>query len=446
MSALPSDASALARDRAAAPLRDSSAALLAQAAGDLQQGQQHLRDSSSALLAKAAAWKEGWPRGAATGRLANLDAGRVLATYGVMWTHVAEMQGQTPAWAALGRFGTSFYVAAAVFFAARTATKPSPPTPRRALDQRVRRLLVPFALWSAIYAVFYYLLTRPSGMSLDELTKWWGPFAGTARHLWFLPFAAFAGSVAFWATPRLLRYSVRQLAWTGALVSVATYWVFYRVVFFAMDRIWAIDAHLHRLDRWIEEIPLMVASIFASALFLRHSRPAPDAAAAPRAASVRDAPAQSSSAQSSSAQSSSTQNSSAQGSSARNAPLGVAIVLSVAFVALEVFYQQGFAFIDLVTHSEGRFVANLAGLLLLGIFLSLGSRAWLEAIAPLGRLTYFAFLAHVLFLDMANSSLALLPGHGTLPFAVLTTLLLMAVSVMIGAVVRRTRALKWLMP
>src|SRR5688572_5173831 len=110
MSALPSDASALASDRAAAPLRDSSAGLLAQAAGDLQQGQQHLRDSSAALLAKAAAWKEGWSIGQSSGRLANLDAGRVLATYGVMWTHVAEMQGHPPAWAALGRFGTSFYV------------------------------------------------------------------------------------------------------------------------------------------------------------------------------------------------------------------------------------------------------------------------------------------------------------------------------------------------
>jgi hypothetical protein len=418
MSALPSDASALASDRAAAPLRDSSAALLAQAAGDLHQGQQHLRDSSAALLAKAAAWKEGWSIGQSSGRLANLDAGRVLATYGVMWTHVAEMQGHPPAWAALGRFGTSFYVAAAVFFAARTATKPQPPTAQRALAQRMRRLLIPFALWSAIYAVFYYIVTRPSGMSVAELTKWWGPFAGTARHLWFLPFAAFAGTIAFWAVPHLLRLPLRRLAWTAAVVSVLTYWLFYRVVFFAMDRIWAIDAHLHRLDRWIEEIPLMVAAIFASALFIRLTVPqGTSAASGPSAPAV--------------------------------APIGLprlAIVLAVAFLALEVFYQQGFAFIDLVTHSEGRFVANLAGLLLLGIFLSLGSRPWIQAVAPLGRLTYFAFLSHVLLLDMANASLALLPGHGTLAFAILTTLLLMAVSVLIGSFVRRTAALKWLLP
>jgi len=417
MSALPSDASALAADRPSPSLRDSSSALLAQAADDLQHGQQQLRDSSAALLAKAAAWRDGWARGESTGRLAGLDAGRVLATYGVMWTHVAEMQGHSPSWAALGRFGTSFYVAAAVFFAARSATKPSPPRFEQALRQRLQRLLVPFLLWSLIYAVFYYIVTRPTGMSLGELAKWWGPFAGTARHLWFLPFAAFAGTVTFWVMPKLVRLSMRRLAWTGALVALGTYWLFYRIVFFAMDRIWAIDAHLHRLDRWIEEVPLMVASIFASALFIKGS--ASTESGAPAAG---DSP------------------------PARAATPRLAWALAVLFVALEVFYQRGFAFIDLVTHSEGRFVANLAGLALLGTFLFASARRWVLTVAPLGRLTYFAFLSHVLLLDIANSFLAQLPGHGTLGFAIVCTLLLMAVCVLLGALARRTSALRWLIP
>lgn len=429
MSAVPSDARALAADHPSSALRDSSAALLAQAADDLHQGQQHLRDSSAALLAKATAWKDGLTRGEPTGRLANLDAGRVIATYGVMWTHVAEMQGHPPAWAALGRFGTSFYVAAAVFFAARTATKKDPPPFRRALEVRVKRLLLPFLLWSLIYAVFYYIVTRPTGMSLMELTKWWGPFAGTARHLWFLPFAAFAGTVAFWLTPRLLRYTPAQLAWGGAALALGTYWLFYRVVFFAMDRLWAIDWHLHRLDRWIEEIPLMVASIFASALYIRATalQPLPDGhhqvghARADVGAS-RDVP------------------------PAWTGSPRIAVALAFGFLALEIFYLQGFTFIDLVTHSEGRFIANLAGLFLLGIFLTVGTQKWVRAIAPLGRLTYFAFLSHVLLLDMVNSSLALLPGHGRLTFAVLSTLLLLAVCVLIGAFVRRSAALRWLIP
>ena len=417
MSVLPSDASTLAPDRAPGPLRDSSAALLAQAADELQAGQRQLRDSSAALLAKAGAWRDGLARPEATGRLANLDAGRVLATYGVMWTHVAEMQDQTAAVAALGRFGTSFYVAAAVFFAARTATKRHPPSFGVALRQRVRRLLVPFLLWSAIYAAFYYIVTRPSGMTLVELVKWWGPFAGTARHLWFLPFAAFAGTFAFWLVPRLLRYTPKQLAWATVIAAVVTYWVFYRVVFFAMDRLWAIDWHLHRLDRWIEEVPLMVASIFGSALFIRLSTPSggvPDA--------VRDTP------------------------PGRQAAPRLAVAMLVAFVALEIFYLKGFAFIDLVTHSEGRFIANLAGLMLLGAMLSIGQRRWLDAIAPLGRLTYFAFLSHLVLLDMANATLAQMPGHGTLGFALSSTLLLLAVSVAIGALAKRTPALQWLIP
>src|SRR5688572_11145214 len=53
--------------------------------------------------------------GVTSPRLLALDAARVLATFGVMWTHVAEVQGHGGAWAALGRFGTSFHILAAVF-------------------------------------------------------------------------------------------------------------------------------------------------------------------------------------------------------------------------------------------------------------------------------------------------------------------------------------------
>lgn len=432
MCALPSDGSALAADHPSGAIRDSSSALLAQAADELQQGQRRLRDSSAALLAKAKAAQGGLARGEPTGRLANLDAGRVIATYGVIWTHVAEMQGHPPAWAALGRFGTSFYVAAAVFFAARTATKHGAPPFRRALEVRVKRLLLPFVLWSLIYAVFYYIVTRPSGMTWADLTKWWGPFAGTARHLWFLPFAAFAGTVAFWVTPRLLRFTPAQLAWGGSIIALATYWLFYRVVFFALDRVWAIDHHLHRLDRWIEEIPLMVAAIFASALYIRATsgRTTDDrtrAASEPGTTATLPPP-------------------SVDTPAAWVGAPRIAIALTVGFVALEGFYYQGFAFIDLVTHSEGRFVANVAGLLLLGAFLTVGTRGWVATIAPLGRLTYFAFLFHVLLLDVLNAWLSLLPGHGTLAFAFVSTPLLLAACVLVGWFVRRSPALRWLIP
>jgi hypothetical protein len=47
---------------------------------------------------------------------------------------------------------------------------------------------------------------------------------------------------------------------------------------------------------------------------------------------------------------------------------------------------------------------------------------------------------------MVNSSLALLPGHGQLAFAVLSTLLLLAICVLIGAFVRRSATLRWLIP
>src|SRR5690606_16977314 len=127
------------------------------------------------------------PSARASSRVPGLDAARVLATFGIVWVHTAEIQGQDPAINTLGRFGTSFYILAAIFFAARShITRPSTRTWDVARS-RGRRLLIPYVLWCAIYAIFYFSTMYPQGHPVSAITRYWGPFFGTAPHLWFLP-------------------------------------------------------------------------------------------------------------------------------------------------------------------------------------------------------------------------------------------------------------------
>src|SRR5690606_4798327 len=129
-----------------------------------------------------------------------LDSARLLATLGVIWTHVTEVQGQSYGAAALGRFGTSYYILLAIFFSVRSRiARPLEPM-SVVVRTRLRRLMVPYVLWSLVYGALYIRYGLSIGSPWQEMTIWWGPFAGTARHLWFLPFAAFAGVFASFAT------------------------------------------------------------------------------------------------------------------------------------------------------------------------------------------------------------------------------------------------------
>lgn len=350
-----------------------------------------------------------------------------------MWTHVVEVQGHGGAWAALGRFGTSFYILAAVFLSTQSTLKrPNEPF-LLASRKRAKRLLIPFALWSAIYAAYYAAVALPLGASLSELTTWWGPFAGTARHLWFLPFAFTAGTIASIVAPRLMTLSTRTLIATALAASALFYWFCYRIAFFALDRYWAISWRLHRMDRWIEEIPLMVVAIFATALYVRlaGSRSRGELAGGELHRAWSHPPL-------------SSQALSALPTAPSSGRLGAVLIL--AFLALQAIYLEGYEFFQLVSKTEGRFVANAAGISLLGSFLAMGPRPWMRALAPLGRLTYFAFLAHVLFIDLFNGEMTRLPGYGTLAITLLSTMILFVVTVLLGAVARKYKALRWLIP
>src|SRR5690606_35965581 len=94
------------------------------------------------------------PAPAPRSRLVGLDAARVLATFGIVWTHVAEGQGQSYGWTALGRFGTSFYIIVAAIFVVRGAERSVPRPFLGEVRERGRRLLKPYVVWSVVYGLY----------------------------------------------------------------------------------------------------------------------------------------------------------------------------------------------------------------------------------------------------------------------------------------------------
>lgn len=374
----------------------------------------------------------------ASTRLAALDAGRALATFGVMWTHVVEVQIPSPALAAVGRFGTSYYVAASVFLSTRAALRRPDADLGATARMRVRRLLLPFALWSLIYAIFYTASTLLNDQPItNELITWWGPFAGTARHLWFLPFAFAMGLFAAWISPTLSALPSRKLVLGIVGIGGVTYWLGHDLIFFAMDRIWMIDHHLHRLDRWPEEIPLALVTIGVTHLYYRYELrggPAarPSTFRAPQPSSPDEEPVPSS-----------------RLTSIRefaNRPAGLAPAFLIVFLLAEVIYYVGYDGLTDMSHSEARYMANLAGLCLLAALLVARPRVWMEKVGMLGSVTYFAFLVHVLLIDAFGYLVVGLPGYMTAGFAFACTVTVFIAATTLGAIVRRTPGLRILIP
>lgn len=116
-------------------------------------------------------------------RNATLDIARLVAAFGIVWFHV-------------GAPGAAIGYAALPFFLIVMMVMAAPGAERMGFTPyakgRAERLLRPWLLWSAIYAV----------MKLAELVITGAPFAsefaphmlltGPALHLWFLPFAFLA--------------------------------------------------------------------------------------------------------------------------------------------------------------------------------------------------------------------------------------------------------------
>lgn len=341
-------------------------------------------------------------------RVAGLDAARVLATFGIVWVHTAEIQGQDPSLNTLGRFGTSFYILAAVFFAARSHINRPDTRTMDVVRRRAKRLLIPYLLWCAIYAAFYFATMYPQGHPVKAITRYWGPFFGTAPHLWFLPFAFLAGVLTSLTVPRLLRMPGRALLLVGPLVTLALYFYVYGWGYASLDQPAITAARLHRLARWTEEAPLVVGAIFGIAIYGKYL---------PQLSRL--------------------------GKKKREK---IAVFAFLGFLCTEVAYSIFLEPLGALFWNRVRFFANVAGAFWLIGFVAARDGKWIRRFAPLGSATYFAYLCHQLILDAVKTALKSVPGYGSLWFALVSSLGIFAVSVGLGLLVARVRVLRWLSP
>jgi fucose 4-O-acetylase-like acetyltransferase len=116
-----------------------------------------------------------------------LDALRFMGAIAVIWQHSANSTASVP-WHGLGTWGVPFFAAAAMFFLFEGVRRnPMRPFGSYALA-RVRRIYVPFAIWSVLYLLFRWtkhLVVDPQRTPRIVPSMF---ISGTAHHLWFLPF------------------------------------------------------------------------------------------------------------------------------------------------------------------------------------------------------------------------------------------------------------------
>jgi len=341
-------------------------------------------------------------------RLDAWDAARLVATFGIVWAHVCDAHGLDASVGTLGRFGTSYYILAAALFTVRGYHRSASRKFSEDALRKAQRLLWPYVVWSAVYLVYYAAYSYHSGEAFQELALWWGPFAGTALHLWFLPFIFVWGLWGSWTVPRLMKLPLPVLWMGGILASGLVYWFCYRIVFFAVDRPWLWSWHLHRLDRWIDETPFYISAIFLGTAFMRLG----------------------------------------PGLRAKLSKHSVSIALASGLVFLlgQVLYAQQVNFIREHTGTDGRFLANLIGLALLCGSTALGHTRLIQLLAPAGRFTYVAFLAHVLVLELGRDLMKSLPGYGGVTTALSCAIVIFAVSLAVSVAVARYRVFRWLRP
>ncbi len=344
----------------------------------------------------------------APSRVAGIDAGRVMATFAIVWVHTSEIQGIPAQWSALGRFGTSFYIVSAVLMSARPLFLGRVTDGPTVLRKRAKRLLIPFLLWSVVYAAFYFGTMLPQGYQVAEVTRYWGLLTGTAPHLWFLPFAFVASAATAFTVPVLLRWKTERLLVLLVGLVLGAYALSYGLLLPELDRQALTRLRLVRLGRWIEELPLLLGALAGVALYGR------SLGILERLGRKRR----------------------------RRLALLCAFLLVVTQIAyfflLEPLRQRFW--------TEIRIFANVSGALWLIVCVAERNSSLIKRFAPLGRATYFAFLAHQLVLDLTKRTLSQLPGHGSLGFALGSSMGIFAVSATLGWYAPRIRGLRWLVP
>jgi fucose 4-O-acetylase-like acetyltransferase len=130
------------------------------------------------------------------GRNGLIDYGRFVAALGVIWFNT-QLPGERIA-----------YIAVPFFLVLLSLPSAS------GLGTRAKRLLVPFVIWSLIYALLNVALSIKAQEPPFGWWRWHMILSGTWTHLWFLPFAFLAAVCAPWLRHPLASLGVAILAAT----------------------------------------------------------------------------------------------------------------------------------------------------------------------------------------------------------------------------------------
>ncbi|MEM9661299.1 MAG: acyltransferase [Planctomycetota bacterium] len=189
-------------------------------------------------------------------RSRGIDACRVLAAVLVIWIHATSAVEFHPSirHTTLGYLGVPFFTAAAMLFAVRQSYGGA--TATTLVVARIRRILVPFAVWAAVYWLITDLVfgRLMNGVPLEF--DWREAMKGFTWHLWFLPFVFAVGVGAV----LVARASVRSVTLTAAFVLAAL---------FGAGALLGVPAGSDLdIRRWPYELPVALVSL-AMALALR---------------------------------------------------------------------------------------------------------------------------------------------------------------------------------
>jgi peptidoglycan/LPS O-acetylase OafA/YrhL len=153
-------------------------------------------------------------------RLPMFDAMRVVAAFGVVMMHTPQ-GGPWLKVASTVRFGVAFFTVAALILLARSLDRRPDQGFVDYAVTRVKRLVPPLLLWTAVYVAFYLAAHRWLGTPTFLEPNVGLLVGGAATHLWFLPFILFACVAAFpllqaaQAAPQAKRWLVPVLVAAG---------------------------------------------------------------------------------------------------------------------------------------------------------------------------------------------------------------------------------------
>lgn len=137
-------------------------------------------------------------------RSATLDRFRVLARLDIIAFHLDTRHERM-----LMGFGLPFFLLTTVALAVHHE---EPDPTRGFIRRRIDRLMVPWALWALVHVGIEFVRSWESGAPLRIDASWREVLGGVGPHLWYPPFALFAGLVA---------HAVHRATRTAPLAAVA---------------------------------------------------------------------------------------------------------------------------------------------------------------------------------------------------------------------------------